>query len=42
MPELPEVEPQQPRAKPESSMWFRNTLLAPLSEAELAAIGIAI
>ena len=22
-------------------MWFRNTLLAPLSEAELAAIGIA-
>lgn len=42
MPELPEVEPQPARAKPESSMWFRNTLLAPLSEAELAAIGIAL
>ena len=40
MPELPPVEPQAPKMKPESGTWFRNMLLAPLSDAELAAIGI--
>ena len=31
---------RRPKTKPESGTWLRNMLLAPLSDAELAAIGI--
>ena len=42
MPRLPEVTPRPPRPKPESAAWFRGMLRAPLTDAELASLGIAV
>jgi len=40
MPELPELAGGPPLAKPESFDWFRHTLAAPLSDAELRRLGL--
>jgi len=40
MPTLPEESSRAPVGKPESFEWFRRTLAAPLSEAELYTLGI--
>ena len=40
MPPLPELRLRVPLAKPESPEWFRNSLAAPLTDAELRGLGI--
>ncbi|HEX3480479.1 MAG TPA: squalene--hopene cyclase [Kofleriaceae bacterium] len=42
LPELPVVAPGPRQAKPESIEWFRAVLAAPLSDAELRRLGIAL
>ena len=42
LPELPVVAPGPPQDKPESVEWFRAVLAAPLSDAELRRLGIAV
>jgi phytoene/squalene synthetase len=42
LPELPDVAPGPPQTKPESVEWFRAVLAAPLSDAELRRLGIAV
>ena len=42
LPELPAVAPGPPQTKPESVEWFRAVLAAPLSDAELRRLGIAV
>ena len=42
LPELPDVAPGAPQDKPESVEWFRAVLAAPLSDAELRRLGIAV
>jgi hypothetical protein len=42
MPRLPNVMPRARLSKPESAEWFRDNLAAPLSDAELAWLGISV
>ena len=42
MPRLPELAARPPLAKPESPEWFRDSLAAPLTDAELRALGIGV
>jgi phytoene/squalene synthetase len=42
LPELPAATPGSPQTKPESVEWFRAVLAAPLSDAELRRLGIAL
>jgi len=40
LPPLPALAVRPPLAKPESIDWFRDTLAAPLTDGELARLGI--
>lgn len=42
MPPLPDLAPPAPLPKPESVEWFRETLDAPLTDAELSWLGIEV
>jgi phytoene/squalene synthetase len=42
LPDLPEIPPRAPLAKPESAEQFRELLAAPLTESEFQALGIFI
>jgi len=42
MPPLPDIAPPAPLPKPESIEWFRDTLDAPLTDAELSWLGIEV
>jgi hypothetical protein len=42
MPSLPDLAPPPPVPKPESVEWFRATLDAPLTDAELGWLGIEL
>jgi phytoene/squalene synthetase len=42
LPPLPEARPQQPARKPETTAWFVRALGAPLTPAELSALGAVV